>query len=696
MKLNDIRPNIETSGQLEEQFFSIKDQGMIFDILRNKMYSNPILAICREISCNARDAHREVGIPHTPIHIHLPSNLEQFYKIKDFGPGISPDRMANVFIQYTASTKRSDNVQTGGFGLGAKTPFSYSDTFTIKTNVDGTQYNYACFIDETKVGKLALLSESPTKEPNGTEIIIPVKPVDFRFFADYTEQATRHWDVKPIIKGSNIVWKDQKNILEGTNWAIAATNEYQRNCKLVIDGIEYPLEQEALRKYADPKLIEAAKGNLYLYFGVGELSLSASREQVYLDKNTQQKIRERLSEVISEIKTKVETKINSFSNLWDANIYYRKDLNLAFSRLEFLGQLKWNNIPLSDPRASLNCPLFYFKKGKYSRKNGMDPDKLTRSLMHSLAFEEGSALFINDLPIKEPTPRHVKKAFEDNPKLTSVQVVCFNDKVTQEFLNRTFHLDKMAPRCLSSITKASARNYTQATSRLLVFKFDPIACAFRQVSYASIDDDPNRKILSYLTHDHGMSNLPRQTILKNKKHISLASIKSLCDKFPKCSFYGVDVETPAERVKEDFSDFGDIETFINKEVLSDGGFNYIEIKFATKHAYKVDERLLTIYTQLKNLVNDPESPFLKRLDLHKRMKKIASGDTGLLFLYESINGEIKDSQLAEFVKVNPDSDLELINKNYETRYPLLKFTNSYNYGQIVQPIAQYVNLIDKV
>src|SRR6185369_4300729 len=110
MKLNETKPYLEMSGELEEQFFSIQDQGMIFDILRNKMYSNPILAICREISCNARDAHREVGATEVPVHIHLPNTLEPYYKVKDFGPGISPDRMSNIFIKYTASTKREDNV----------------------------------------------------------------------------------------------------------------------------------------------------------------------------------------------------------------------------------------------------------------------------------------------------------------------------------------------------------------------------------------------------------------------------------------------------------------------------------------------------------------------------------------------------------------------------------------------------------
>ena len=300
MKLSEVKPFYESSGDMEEHFFSIQDQGMIFDILRSKMYSNPILAICREITSNARDAHREIGKPLTPIEVHLPMSLEPEYRVKDFGPGISPDRMLNIFIKYTASTKRDDNTQTGGFGLGAKTPFSYSDQFIVKTVHNGIKYSYSCAIDETKVGKLVLQHKTSTDEPNSTEIVIPVKPIDFNFFRQWTEQACRHWEVKPMIIGAPIQWTTFTKVIEGPRWAIATTNDYQRNAKLVIDGIEYPLELDTLRKYADPKLIDSANGTFIMYFGVGELSLSASREQIYLDKPTQDKIRERLNEIHKE------------------------------------------------------------------------------------------------------------------------------------------------------------------------------------------------------------------------------------------------------------------------------------------------------------------------------------------------------------------------------------------------------------
>jgi hypothetical protein len=558
MRLNDVRPMVESSGQMEEQFFSIKDQGMIFDILRSKMYSNPILAICREISCNARDAHREVGKPDVPVNIVLPNTLDWNYRIKDFGPGISPDRMSNIFIQYTASTKREDDVQTGGFGLGAKTPFAYSDSFAIITVFNGIKYHYNCYIDATKVGKLALLSQEETKESSGTEIIIPVEAKDARLFAEWTEHACRHWTVKPIIKGAALVWKTPTNILEGKGWAIGNTNDYNHQAKMIIDGIEYPLALDALRTYADTKVINACRGDVLMYFGVGELTLSASREQIYLDKRTQDKIRTRLEEIQKDIKKLLDAKIDAFPNLWLANVYYRKELSTAFNDLGFLGKLEWKGIQLHGSWISINCPAFTFNKGKYSRKHGTDPNKLSRSRMTSLHFEENSELFINDLPIKEPTPRHVKKAFEDNPKLTSIQVLCPSDTITEADLNKSINLDKMAVRKMSELTKATGRAYTAPSARLLVFKFDPAYGQYRQVSYASIDEDINDKVLCLLRKDsygYNAANSVRLPIIKKDKAIPLASMKSVAQKNPDTSFYGVDQDLPADRVEEEFGDF---------------------------------------------------------------------------------------------------------------------------------------------
>lgn len=203
MKIVSKDANVDVEGVTEELTFGAENLGFIFEILRSKLYSDPIKAICREVTCNARDAHREAGKADKPIEIIFPSAISPELRIIDYGPGISPDRMANVFLQYGASTKRDSNTQTGGFGLGAKTPFAYSDQFSIKTTVDGFAYMYTAYIDESRVGKIALLSKTTSTKSNGTEIIISIKPSDFESVKKEILTATYWWTPRPIISEGN-------------------------------------------------------------------------------------------------------------------------------------------------------------------------------------------------------------------------------------------------------------------------------------------------------------------------------------------------------------------------------------------------------------------------------------------------------------------------------------------------------------
>lgn len=698
MKLNEVRPYLETSGDLEEQFFSIQDTGMIFDILRNKMYSNPILAIAREISCNARDAHREVGASHVPIHIHLPNPLEPEYKVKDFGPGISPDRMSNIFIKYTASTKRSDNIQTGGFGLGAKTPFSYSDSFSIATVFNGTKYLYNCVIDSTKVGKLMLAHEEPTTEPSGTEIIIPILPKNFNEFATWTEQACRHWKVKPIISGAKFTWNVAASIVEGNNWSLLSNNGYSsQHIKLIIDEIEYPLDVSVLSKYTDTTLIHNLSGQITLHFGVGELTLSASREQVYLDEKTTNLIKARLDELQKDIKQKLIEKIDNFPSYWSALVFFREEsgaITSHYNRNKVFGTLTWKNLPLYDGAQFFNCPVYTFTKGKHSKKFGTDPEKLSRSSDTYLAFLDKSAVYINDTTLKEPTPRHVKKAFEDDPTLTSVQVICPTDKVTLDSLNTSFNLDKMGPKLLSSITKASARAYTPATSRLLVFKLDDTTHTFKQVSYSSIDDDTNNKVLGFVSKNF---NLSRELKLSNNLTIPSRALIYMCNKFKNTSIYGIDTGTPAIRIAEDFSDFTSIEDFI-KDNVTNSGIDFIKIKQALKFKKmeRLDDALVKFLTKVQPMIDNVDSLFLKRLVLHKLIYQTAiGGDKELLDIYESLNSVIEDADMAQWLANNPDYNLHSMDTDFAQKYPLLPHISYYRYLELSSEIAHYVNLVDK-
>ncbi len=74
--------------------------------LLTDLYSDPELAVIREYSTNARDSHIMAGVPHLPIKVTLPNGMSPYFKVQDFGLGMSVSDIEETYSKYGASTKR--------------------------------------------------------------------------------------------------------------------------------------------------------------------------------------------------------------------------------------------------------------------------------------------------------------------------------------------------------------------------------------------------------------------------------------------------------------------------------------------------------------------------------------------------------------------------------------------------------------
>lgn len=190
MKLHALKEKISIvrGDQAESSQFGIDGKNMHLAIQAFYQYSDPIGSIIREITSNAYDAHIEADVDKAVI-IRL-NTAEQTLNILDFGVGLSPERIRDVFTKFFSSTKRESDTQIGAFGLGAKSPLSYTDTFQVITKYGDTIYEYAVlkndgvpdmikteeytFNPETDVWDTHLNSTFPWKQDeNGTLISIP-------------------------------------------------------------------------------------------------------------------------------------------------------------------------------------------------------------------------------------------------------------------------------------------------------------------------------------------------------------------------------------------------------------------------------------------------------------------------------------------------------------------------------------------
>lgn len=452
MKIEKTKINIESGGvaAYEEQF-QIGNVGRIMKILRNSMYANPIKAIVREIASNARDAHREKGCSERPIEVHIPNEFDNHYSIKDYGPGISPDRMSNVFIRYGTSTKNEDNVQTGGFGLGAKTPFAYSDMFNITTvttddNGKNVKRIYTAYIDESEAGKMRLVSEQETDEETGTEISIIVDEVDFNRFADATIDVCQYWEPRPKLTGRRTPeWVDDPRelFLNEPRWKMYKnSNDYDNHTSLaIVDGIAYPINPNNLDELSwDSNEYKLLTKGLKLIIETGEVTLSANREELQYDEKTQKAIKDRLSEIMDRVSELLVQQVNEHDNYHEAALFYHDFRGyLAFAIPDsFVPEWKGHklcslkitldpdNIAKKDNNgnkiASYHIDEFEFRRNR--RTYGMSLHKET---CYQISIDKESAIILNDLNQERVSRNRVEYFLQNDPDLKKVYVVSFSD-----------------------------------------------------------------------------------------------------------------------------------------------------------------------------------------------------------------------------------------------------------------------------
>lgn len=157
--------------------FGISNSAEFFNILSSTLYKNQRLAMVRETLCNAWDAHIEFKCETTPVEITLTTG---YLIIRDYGPGIPKDKIGPIYGTYGASTKKDDKGVTGGFGLGCKAPFAYTDHFEVTSWCEGVMTIYNLSKSNAEVeGKPSIMPivSAPTQE-HGIQVKIPIKSVD--------------------------------------------------------------------------------------------------------------------------------------------------------------------------------------------------------------------------------------------------------------------------------------------------------------------------------------------------------------------------------------------------------------------------------------------------------------------------------------------------------------------------------------
>lgn len=328
------------------------------------MYRNPKGAIVREYTSNAYDANKEAynfnSLPYDelvkiypwlisdeypelnmseedvadlkkylikankdePIIVGIDSQTsEDYFYVQDYGIGLSPERMKEVFFDYLSTTKDNTDDELGGFGIGAKSALAYTNMFFIDTVYKGTEYRYMMGKNEKgePEGSLLDMVEGSNKS-NGTLIKIPIDMFDIRSFGDEIESQLLYIPnvfVKHISCPS--LYEDKfndSNIYKGNGWVYNPIKDGAM-MHICLENINYSIDWSEIKM--SPINIPIA-----ITFNIGELHPTPSRESVIYTDQSRELIVNRINDILTEFITKAND-LNVDTNDFEYYLKYRKN-----------------------------------------------------------------------------------------------------------------------------------------------------------------------------------------------------------------------------------------------------------------------------------------------------------------------------------------------------------------------------------
>lgn len=332
MELTLPSREIQRDGVVETREFGFRLDAISFKLMADNLYTDKILAVLREYGCNARDAMIAAGRGDEPITVHLPNAFEPYFSVSDNGIGLSPEDCLGLFSTYFDSTKRADNSVTGCFGLGSKSAFAYTDSFTVTSRWNGFMYMFQCVIGENGIPTISQVGDPiATDQPNGVTITVPVQERDFHDFAQKASRVYRRFTPVPNVTGNasyKIEPMDYWLTGDDNSWALHRTNDYygRGNPHAIQGGVTYPIEPNSLSN-VDEAVRMVLQLPIDIWFDTGSLSVQTSREGLSYDEKTQAAIKAKLGEIANQIPSKFQHEFDNCKTLWEARVLWHDVLN---------------------------------------------------------------------------------------------------------------------------------------------------------------------------------------------------------------------------------------------------------------------------------------------------------------------------------------------------------------------------------
>jgi hypothetical protein len=315
-KSEELEVDIEYDENSMDSSIDIEDMDIIIQTTTEGFYSKQLESMIRELASNTIDANVEAG-SEEPVYVEIEEKEGDCYiKFRDNGIGISPNRFDSVYRKWFKSTSRGKSKAIGAFGLGSKTPLSYTNEYFIETVNEGVYYKYIGFKTNPRP-RFELLEKSETTEASGTCVTVRLHKKDWESVFNLTKiiaENTYYFDNLVIVNKQFSKKYNEFKIFEfgdvfkarvhiGTSpidLGYSSTASPVQKLHICLGSVFYPLDHSVI----DVKYKE--KSNYFslalgLLFEAGSLDITRNREAIIYNESSINTINKKIGLLITAV-----------------------------------------------------------------------------------------------------------------------------------------------------------------------------------------------------------------------------------------------------------------------------------------------------------------------------------------------------------------------------------------------------------
>lgn len=271
--------------------------------------------------------------------------------------------------------------------VGSKSPLSYQDSFEITTISNGIKYSYI-FAQATPVPTATLLLEEETDEPNGTSIRVEINEEDdWKALTETRKQLVYFNNV--YVKHEEFYYNNNFKIYEAKDYRIRNQDHpFGNEMHITVGQVAYPINWKVL----DIPIVHIP---VAVKFGVGDIEVTLSREEVYYTEKVKAAIKDKVGKVTKVILEKYEKQLK----ITDLDEYYllSKDKHRPPLKIEDI------TIPMDGVKTNITFEPFEGCTIKASKILDLFSGYSTTLLKKGKNFEAGSTSgYYNDRIFKKP------------------------------------------------------------------------------------------------------------------------------------------------------------------------------------------------------------------------------------------------------------------------------------------------------